>query len=153
MFLGQHSSLLQDDYRLSLPLKFREIFADGIYLTKGFDHNLLILTTGAFETISQHISSLNITDPIARLLMRLIFGSACQLEIEMKNQFQLPKDMVEFAGLKEKVLIVGQGDYCEIWSEEKWLEQESRLFNIDENSKRFSGLNVTTRQSEFLALK
>jgi len=153
LFLGQHSSLLSDDYSLSLPLKFREILSDSIYVTKGFDNNLLILTTSVFETISQHISSLNITDPIARLLMRLIFGSACLLEIKPKNKFHLPKNMVEFAGLKGRVVIVGQGEYCEIWSQENWCEQESRLFNADENSKRFSGLNVTTRQPEFLSIK
>jgi MraZ protein len=153
LLLGQHPSFLNEEYGLSFPSKFREILADSIYITKGFDRNLLILTTCAFETISQHISSLNIADPVARLLLRLIFGSACLVEIEATNQFYLPKNMVEFAGLKEKVVIVGQGDYCEIWSQEHWLEQESQLLNVDENAVRFSNLSVTTRQPVLLSIK
>jgi MraZ protein len=153
LLLGQHFTFLTDDYSLSFPSKFREILTDSIYVTKGFDRNLLILTTSAFETISQHISSLNIADPVARLLLRLIFGSACLVEIKAATQFYLPKNMVEFARLKEKVVIVGQGDYCEIWSQEHWLEQESQLLNVDENSRRFSNLNVTTRQPVLLSIK
>jgi MraZ protein len=128
------------------------MLTDNIYVTQGFDRNLLILPTNAFEAIGRHITSLNIADPLARLLLRLIFGSACLLEMNETGQFQLPKNLVNFAGLKEKIVIVGQGDYCEIWSQEQWVEQESQLINTDENSKRFSTLAVTTRQPSLLPI-
>ena len=153
MFLGQHPSLLNDDYNLSFPMKFGEMLTGSIYVTQGFDRNLLILTPSAFETIGQYISSLNIADPVARLLLRLIFGSACLLGIEENNKVRLPKNLAEFAGLKEKVIIVGQGDFCEIWSQEHWLEQESQLINVHENTKIFSNLIVTTSQPRLLSIK
>ncbi len=129
------------------------MFSGSIYVTQGFDRNLLILTPYVFEAIGQHISSLNLADPVARLLLRLIFGTACLLEIDKTNQVHLPRNLAEFAGLKGKVVIVGQGDYCEIWSQEHWMKQESQLINVHQNAKRFSGLNVTTSQPGLVPVK
>ena len=143
MLIGQHACSLNSDLSLLFPSSFRELAADEIYITQGFDQNLLVLTTRAFKAISRHIGSLNIADPSVRLLFRLIFGSACLLEANESGRFLIPRKLAEFANLKEKVIILGQGDFCEIWSREHWLEQEVRLLDANENSKRFSALVVT----------
>jgi len=153
LFLGQHPSFLNKDYSLLFPLKFREMLAGNVYITQGFDRNLLILNPRVFETIGQHISSLNLADPVTRLLLRLIFGTACLLEIDENNQVHLPEYLTEFAEIKGKVIIVGQGDYCEIWSQEHWMKQESQLNNVHQNAKRFSSLFVTTSQPGLVPVK
>ncbi|MGA7606285.1 MAG: division/cell wall cluster transcriptional repressor MraZ, partial [Anaerolineales bacterium] len=57
----------------------------------------------------------------------------------------IPDELKEFANLNEDVLLVGQGDYFEIWSADLWNNQESQLRDADTNSDRFSRLNVATR--------
>lgn len=143
MLIGQYPCPLSADLRLRFPVDLAELTADDVYITQGFDRNLLVLTTHAFDVICQHIASLNIADPTARLLFRMVFGSASLLEVNPAGQFIIPKRLAEFANLKNNVIVLGQGNFCEIWSEEHWLEQEVQLLDANENTNRFSTLVIT----------
>ena len=45
MFLtGEYHHTFDDKYRLTVPSKYREEFVDGIYVGRGFDRNLMVLT-------------------------------------------------------------------------------------------------------------
>jgi DNA-binding transcriptional regulator/RsmH inhibitor MraZ len=54
-------------------------------------------------------------------------------------------ELSEFAELKEKAMLVGLGDFIEIWSMEGWKQQEEELKNSDQNTARFAGLTLATR--------
>jgi len=144
LFLGQQSCELKND-RLLLPGAFRDVFQDTVYITQGFDCNLLILTKSAFEELYKHIVSLNIADPLARLLLRMILSTTSLEQITNEGEIPIPARLIRFADLKEKTIVVGQGDYCEIWSVKNWIEQQSQVENIEGNSQRFSTLIITTR--------
>ena len=101
------------------------------------------MTTHTFAAICQNIVSLNIADPTVRLLFRMVFGSASLLEVNQAGQFLIPRRLAEFANLKNNVVVLGQGNFCEIWSEEHWLEQEVQLLDANENATRFSTLVIT----------
>ena len=48
-------------------------------MTQGFDRNVQVLTAGAFQQLYRQAASLNIADPLARLMLRLFLGSAIEL--------------------------------------------------------------------------
>ena len=144
MFLGQHPCALKND-RLLLPNAFREAFQGTVYVTQGFDRNIQILTKGAFEKLYKQIASLNIADPVSRLLLRLILSTSSLEQINSEGEIPLPPRLIEFAKLNEKTIVVGQGDYCEIWSANNWIEQQTQVENIEENSQRFASIIITTR--------
>ena len=56
MFLGQYSHSLDEKGRMTIPARFRESFADGVYITQGFDQNLKLLTDPAFETMAEKLT-------------------------------------------------------------------------------------------------
>ena len=145
MFLGKHSSKLDKYNRLSTPSRFREELSSSIYITQGFDRNLLVLTRAAFQEIYRRVVSLNIADPLARVLLRLILGTAHEVRMDKSGYLTIPDELKEFANLRGNILLVGQGDYFEIWSTELWGHQEAQLKDADTNSSRFSGLIVATR--------
>ncbi len=58
-----------------------------MYITQGFDRNLQVLTAGAFQEIYRKVISLNIADPLARLLLRLILGTATELGMDNNNLY------------------------------------------------------------------
>jgi len=91
------------------------------------------------------VVSLNIADPLARILLRLILGTAHEVHLDKNGHLPIPDELKEFANLHEDVLVVGQGDYFEIWSADLWNNQETQLKDADTNSSRFSQLTVATR--------
>jgi MraZ protein len=145
LFLGKYFLKFDKTKRLSIPSQFRDELAGHFYITQGFDRNLLVLTQAAFQEIYRRVGSLNMTDPLARILLRLILGTAYELRIDKNGNLVIPDDLKEFANLQEDILLLGQGDYFEIWSADLWVNQETQLKDVDANSSRFSKLTVATR--------
>ena len=119
--------------------------AGGAFMTQGFDRNLQVLTANAFQEIYRRVTSLNIADPLARLLLRLILGTATEMGVDKSNHLMIPENLKEYANLQGNILLVGQGDYFEIWSPDLWTRQEVQLRDAETNSARFSLLTVATR--------
>ncbi len=145
MFLGKYASVLDSKNRLSVPSAFSDKVLDGVYMTQGFDRNLLVLTTDAFEEIYRRVKSLNIADPLARLLLRMILSTADRVETDKDGFITIPVELIQFANLDKEVLFIGQGDYFEIWSPGLWRKQEVQLNDADTNATRFSTLTIATR--------
>jgi MraZ protein len=145
MFLGQYQHSLDDKNRLTVPSRFRELLAEGAFVAQGFDRNLMVLTTTAFEQVYERLNAMNMADPSARLLRRLILGSAYQLEVDKAGRILLPQNLREFAGLKEDAVLVGQGDYFEVWTPQSWHEQQVKIEDAEANAQRFATLNIATR--------
>jgi MraZ protein len=147
MFIGQHRSSLDEKNRLTLPARYRGLLTDGVYVTQGFDRNLLLLTSEAFEEILHHIQGMNIADPLARLLFRMILGSAAKLDLDKNGCIPLPRELIKFASIDQEAMVIGQGDYFEVWAPELWSEQEISLNNVEANTHRFAALTLCTGQA------
>lgn len=144
MFLGQYSHSLDDKGRLTVPAKFRELLIGGAFITQGFEENLMVLTPPAFQKISQRVNAMSITDPTARILRRLIFAGADRVDIDSAGRIRIPQFLLEFAGLHNEIMIVGVGDYFELWSPDSWNRQAAELSRTDENAQRFSALDISS---------
>jgi MraZ protein len=145
LFLGKYPCALHGRNRIAVPAAIRDQLAGGAYITQGFDRNLLILTSGAFQEIYRRITSLNLADPTSRLLLRMILGSAQAVTAESDGHIAIPEELLDFADLQEKAFLIGQGDFLEVWSPEQWGSQEADLRDADANGARFSMLAVSTR--------
>ena len=143
MFLGQFHHSFDDKSRLTVPSRFREDFESGVYVIQGFDRNLMVLTAPAFEAIYQHVMGMNILDPQARSLRRHIIGKGNQVELDKSGRILISQDLRTWAELEDEVVIVGQGNYFEVWKPELWqeMEDQDQVFNAE----RFKTLNLSTR--------
>jgi transcriptional regulator MraZ len=144
LFLGKFSRTLDTKSRFSVPSTFRGQLAGGAYLTQGFDRNLQVLTGDAFREIYRTVVSLNITNPLARLLLRLILGTAHESSVDTDGQLSIPEELKDFANLHTDIFLIGQGEYFEIWAPDLWGKQEAQLRDAETNAARFSALTVTT---------
>lgn len=145
MLIGLHTSILDTMNHLPMPAEFGDQFNDGLYITQGFDRNVMILTKSAFEKVYERVTSLNLADPLARILLRMILGTAYHTNIEPDGHIPIPGVLKEFAQLSDDVILIGLGDYVEVWSPELWAQQEEQLVNADANANRFSTLVISTR--------
>jgi len=130
---------------LQLPIQYHEHFEEGVYVTKGFDRNIMILTIEAFEEVFERVTSVNIANPIGRLLLRMLLSSAYRAEMDSDGNLPISNELVKFSRVGAEVVLVGQGDYVEVWSPELWQEQNEKLMDAEGNADRFSALLITTR--------
>lgn len=114
-------------------------------MTQGFDRNLQVLSAGAFQEVYRRATSLSIADPLARSLLRLFLGTAIELPVANNTTASIPNELKQFAHIERDVLLVGQGDYFEIWAPDLWSLQEAQLSDSATNSSRFASLTLTTR--------
>jgi len=146
VFLGKHPIRFEEQSRFQAPADFRKDLAGGFFMFQGFDRNLMVFPVKAFEGIYQSISSQNLADPQVRVLLRLILGSAHKLDMNEQGNITIPQVLKEYASLNGKALLVGQGDFFEIWEPTSWEKQENQLKDAETNPARFSSLTVVTHQ-------
>jgi MraZ protein len=145
MFLGQFYHNLDAKGRLTVPARFRDLLVpDGAYVMQGFDHNLMVLPRLAFESLSQQINSQSVTDPKARMLRRLLFATADRVDVDRAGRILIPQFLRDAAGLQNSVVVVGSGDYFEVWSPEDWEAQAEQLQDVQANAERFVDFNIAS---------
>jgi MraZ protein len=142
MFLGQFYHTLDEKGRMTIPARFREVLADGAYVTQGFDQNLKLLTETAFEEMAGKVIRLSETNPKIRKLRRLFFSNAGRVELDRLGRVLIPQLMRDFARLEKEAVIVGVGDAIEIWSPVSWQEQLDELNDADANALQFAELDL-----------
>lgn len=69
-------------------------------------------------------------DPRVIALKRLIIGHAEELEIDGNGRVLLPPLLREIAKLDKTVMLVGQGNKLEVWSETEWAAERDRTLQL-----------------------
>jgi transcriptional regulator MraZ len=147
MFLGQYQHSLDEKGRLTIPARFRELLEEGAYVTQGFDRNLMVMTNSYFKLVYERLSEMNIADSAARLLRRLILSNAYAVEADKSGRILLPQNLRAYLGLNGEAVIVGQGEYFEVWSPSVWYEQVTKMQDAEANAQRFATLDLTPSES------
>ena len=145
MFIGQYQSVIDNEHSLLIPSQFNGQLPEGAYITRGFEQNLMVMGSKVFQEIYNRVVSLNLADPLARLLLRLILGNASRLEVDQSGQMVIPQDLASFAGLEKDIVLVGQGDYFELWAPSHWEKQSAKLADTESNTERFAQLNLASQ--------
>ena len=144
MFLGQYQHNVDNKGRLTIPARYRELLDDGAFVTRGFDRNLMVLTINTFEAFSQRVKVMSITDSKARLLRRLLFSNGERVDVDKAGRILIPQFLRQAAGLDGEAVVVGVGDYFEIWSPVHWADQAVKLQDADANADIFSVFDISS---------
>ena len=143
MFLGQFQHNLDEKGRLMIPARYRELLAAGAFITQGFDKCLMVMTDAYFAQVYDRINSMNLADPTARLLRRLILSNAYPVEVDKVGRILLPNNLRQVIALNGDAIVAGQGDYFEVWNPADWNLQMDQLQDIDTNNQRFATLDLS----------
>jgi MraZ protein len=147
MFLGQFQHNLDEKGRLMIPARYRELLAAGAYITQGFDKCLMVMTDLNFRQVYERINAMNLADPTARLLRRLILSNAYAIEVDKVGRILVPQNLRQGIALENEAIVAGQGEYFEVWNPVDWNEQMDQLQDIETNNQRFATLNLSSNYS------
>ena len=143
MFLGQFQHNLDEKGRLMIPARYRELLAAGAFITQGFDKCLMVMTDAYFAQVYDRINSMNLADPTARLLRRLILSNAYAVEVDKVGRILVPGNLRQVIALNGEAIVAGQGDYFEVWNPADWNQQMDQLQDIETNNQRFATLDLS----------
>lgn len=144
MFLGQYQHNIDSKGRLTIPARYRELLDEGAFVTQGFDRNLIVMTIPAFELLTGRVKVMSITDSRARLLRRLLFSSGERVEVDKAGRILIPQFLRQSADLNGEAVVVGVGDYFEIWSPIHWTDQVAKLQDVEANAEIFSVFDISS---------
>ena len=125
MFLGEFVHSIDEKNRLAIPARFRQDFADGLYLTKGVDRCLYLLTPEGWNRLAERIAALPSLQADARKIQRHFFSGAAPLVPDKLGRIVIPQPLRAYAGLENEVVLAGVHSRVELWQRQAWDEQQA----------------------------
>ncbi len=134
LLTGTHPRTLDDKKRLTLPKRVRETLGDAtqLFVTPGPDQCLWVFTTDELERLSARLDQTPATDGEARVFRRLFFAQMEAVDFDKAGRVLIPDRLIQFAGLKHEVVLLGVRDHLELWDSERWqafLQQHGPQFD------------------------
>ena len=124
--IGKFTAKLDDKNRLFVPAKLRMELTGNFFITLGVNcgHRCLtVYTAEDWQRLSENYNQLPISQKGAAT--SLIFMNATECEPDKQFRFTLTQNLLDFAGIKKEVMIVGRAGQAEIWDTEEFMAFES----------------------------
>ena len=135
MFRGASAVNLDSKGRIAIPTRYRpEILQQNhgqmVCTVDIRQPCLLLYPLNEWEVIEQKLLSLSNFDPVQRSLQRVMLGYATECELDSAGRILLSAPLRQHAKLEKSIMLVGQLNKFEIWSEAQWntqIEQDIAL--------------------------
>lgn len=136
MFRGVNPINLDAKGRMALPARYRESvreYSEGrmVVTIDTEDKCLLLYPQPEWDEIQARIDALSSFNKAVRRIQRLLTGHATDLELDANGRMLLPAPLREYAQLDKKIVLLGQGNKFEIWSEELWNSTRDEYLQAD----------------------
>lgn len=120
MLIGSYEHTLDTKKRLSIPSKWRSIFGEKVIVTTGLDKSIFVFSNEKWAVIAKEISEKGFYSADNRNFARFILSNAFELSIDSHGRVLLPDTLVNFASLKNDVVLSGVYDRVEIWDKKEF---------------------------------
>jgi len=134
-FVGEYKHSVDNKGRVIIPSRLRNNLKETIYLCKGFEECLLILTSEEIDKISLKTENDSLTNEGKRKFSRAFFSSMVEVGFDNQGRILIPGNLKEYARINTDVIIVGIGYYIEIWDKEIW---EMNISELDKERNKLS---------------
>lgn len=133
-FFGTFEHSLDERGRIAIPARYRPAFVDGGILRAGPEGCAELYTQATFdEEVQRRLGSEDGNRHTnARRIRRAFLPDAYGVELDKQGRILAPAQIRDEAGLVGKILIIGCGDYLELWHPDRWAEERKRLAALDE---------------------
>ena len=121
---GTYEHSIDAKSRLFIPAKLREELGTTFYLTMGIDACLAVYPMETWNLFTEKFASLPMNQS---KVMRPLFANAVKCEPDTQGRIVLPQRLKKYAGLEKDAVIIGVHNRAEIWSAEKWHEEEDEM--------------------------
>ncbi len=124
MFMGEYHPTLDEKGRVAIPIKLRKAYAenaviDKLVLTYGFDKCIMAFRQEDWERfVKEKLVPLPQSKPTNRNWIRHLMGGARDVDLDRQGRIVIPGSHLEYAQIKNDLVILGLNDRIEIWATE-----------------------------------
>ena len=121
-YTGTFERSLDAKYRVLVPKTVKKSAEAGqeFYLTPGLDQCLELHTMETLEKRAKEAENSEARTSSRNSFSRLFFAQAQKCELDSQCRIRIPKRLVEWANLTNRIVILGVGRHWEIWNEADW---------------------------------
>jgi MraZ protein len=117
--------------RLAMPARQREPLlaecAGQVVVTIDTQSDCLVIyPLPEWERIEAEVQNLPALKPAVKRFQRLLLGYATDLELDGNGRLLLPQPLRDYGQFDKKLVLVGQGNKLELWSEVLWLSERDQ---------------------------
>lgn len=141
MFMGEYNHTIDAKGRIIVPSKFRETLGDTFVLTLGLDGCLFVYPNDEWKGFLTKLNGLPGSKE-ARQLQRYFLAGATECEIDKQGRILIPTKLRTAAGLDKEVVFVGVLSKIELWSKERW-EENNIYDDMDAVAEHMSDFGIS----------
>ena len=121
LLTGTYPRTLDDKKRMALPKRVRELLQEPttLFVTPGPDQSLRVYTEAALQRLAEKLEQTP-AKPETRVFERLHFAQTEAIDVDRSGRVLIPDRLLQFAGLKHEVVLIGVRDHLELWDAECW---------------------------------
>ena len=139
MFRGVSYVTIDAKGRMAVPVRYREQLSQlcngEVVVTIDTEENCLMLyPLPAWNDVERKIEALPTFNKAARRIQRLLIGHATDIQMDRSGRLLLPAPLREYALMEKKLVLLGQINKIEIWSESHWLSRREQLIAVKDES-------------------
>lgn len=128
---GKEEHSVDNKGRLSIPAKMRKSVSpeagDSYMLTRGIDKCLALYPIDTWKNVAKRYAGLDLSIPRNRYVVNMINSWTEDVNLDAQQRIVIPKRHLDFAGIENKVLVIGMTDHIEIWDPQEHAAWESKF--------------------------
>jgi MraZ protein len=139
-FTGEFRHTIDAKGRLIVPARMRdEIDDDSVVLVMSPEGCIDLYSGDRWAEYESQLLAQRKANPDSRTVIRRIASSAHPDRIDRQGRMTIPPHLRAHAGIEREVLVVGSFDHAEIWSPERWADDQP---SDDELKHVYRGMNL-----------
>jgi MraZ protein len=119
-FKGSHDYSVDSKGRINIPARLRKYVSpeanDTFIVTRGYEKCLFVYPLDEWNKLEQSIRDLSPTNPQHRFFMRTLLELATESQLDGQSRITVPRELLQFAGIENDVLILGVLERIELWN-------------------------------------
>ncbi len=127
-FKGSYEYSVDNKGRINIPARLRKYVSpeanDTFVLTRGYEKCLFVYPLDEWNKLEQSIRLLSSTNPKHRFFMRRLLEKATESQLDGQARITIPKELLQFGGIENDVLILGVLERLELWNPATYREYE-----------------------------
>lgn len=139
MFLGEFSHALDEKNRVVIPAKFRTFITDpqdreGFFILVNPNKEvrcLRLYTMSRWKKVMESIKAEAAKSQDSAAVLRYFAARGEFAPMDSQSRIVIPPKLLEQAGLKKDLVLVGIGDWIEIWNVEEYAAAMSQAQGVD----------------------
>lgn len=122
MFIGEYIHSVDSKGRVSIPAKFRRDVREGVVVTRGLDHCLVVYPKNEWEALAKKFAGLPVSSRKSRAFARLMLAGAWDADLDAQGRIMIPEYLRSYASITKIAVVCGLYNRMEIWDEDRWGE-------------------------------